>query len=212
MIVFLDGQYLPAEEAMVSIFDRSFLYGDGLFETVPVYQGCPFLLEAHWARLARGAQYLRIGLPFSQAATLQALDILGARNGSTDGVARLTLSRGTGARGYSPQGADRPVFVISWHPPPEGVGRELFSWRVICSTQVVSIGQQLTRFKTANKLSAVLARAEADAAGAQDALILNSAVAGFSPPRWRRAVWMGLRGGRCWGCVESGGSHTRNGR
>src|SRR6185503_4998950 len=112
MTVFLDGQYLPAEQAKVSIFDRAFLYGDGLFETFPVFNGCPFRLEQHWERLRRGAEFLNIRLPYSLEDTRQAIDVLKNRNGLDHATVRLTLSRGVGPRGYSSRGADSPTFAI----------------------------------------------------------------------------------------------------
>ena len=175
MIVFLDGQFLPAEEAQVSIFDRSFLYGDGLFETVPVFAGRAFRLERHWDRLMQGAAYLGIALPWSLSAIASAIGVLAERNQMPTAVARITLSRGIGPRGYSPRGAKHPRLAISWHPLPEGAGRELAQWSVVTSSQVVPEGQAGTRYKTANKLAAVLATAEAEAAGASEALVLNSA-------------------------------------
>ena len=55
MNVFLNGQFVPEERALVSVFDRGFLYGDGLFETVPIYNGKPFRWAQHLERLQRGA-------------------------------------------------------------------------------------------------------------------------------------------------------------
>ena len=65
MEVFLNGEWIPEEQAQVSAFDRGFLYGDGVFETIRIYQGHPFLLERHLARLAHGLSGLHIEDPFS---------------------------------------------------------------------------------------------------------------------------------------------------
>ncbi|MDG1832053.1 MAG: aminotransferase class IV, partial [Verrucomicrobiota bacterium] len=61
VIVFLNGQFLPEEEAKVSVFDRGFLYGDGIFETLRVNNGKPFLLDRHIGRLQHGMGTLHIG-------------------------------------------------------------------------------------------------------------------------------------------------------
>src|SRR6266568_2936435 len=101
MLVFLNGQIIPEEHAKVSVFDRSFLYGDGLFEAIPFFGGRPFRWAEHLARFARGAQLLKIRCPFSDEARRQAADELIARNALPDALLRLTLSRGISAqRGY----------------------------------------------------------------------------------------------------------------
>lgn len=61
--VWMHGSYVPARAATVSIFDRSFLYGDGLFETLRAYHGQPFQVEAHLDRLGAGADFLGIRPP-----------------------------------------------------------------------------------------------------------------------------------------------------
>ncbi|MEE8147960.1 MAG: aminotransferase class IV, partial [Longimicrobiales bacterium] len=60
MIIYLNGEYVPAEEARVSVFDRGFLYGDGIYETLRVYGGRVFKLEEHLVRLERSAQLIRM--------------------------------------------------------------------------------------------------------------------------------------------------------
>ncbi len=65
MIVFLNGKFLPEAEAVVPLNDRGFLLGDGLFETVRVAKGRPFRLAQHLERLVRGAEFLKINLPFT---------------------------------------------------------------------------------------------------------------------------------------------------
>src|SRR2546422_8771556 len=116
MIVFLNGQFVAEEQAVVSVFDRGFLYGDGLFETVPVYGGRPFRWAQHLERLARGADYLKIRLAFSPKELRKLAGELIERNGMPNALLRLTLSRGVGERGYSPKGADSPVVVMALYP------------------------------------------------------------------------------------------------
>ena len=67
MRVFLNGQFVPEDQALVSIFDRSFLYGDGLYETIRVHAGKPFRWQQHVERLQRGAEILRLRLPYGPA-------------------------------------------------------------------------------------------------------------------------------------------------
>jgi branched-chain amino acid aminotransferase len=174
MIIFLNGQFVPEEQALVSIFDRSFLYGDGLFETVRVFDGQPFRWEQHLERFERGAQFLRIGLPLPPAALRGFAGELIARNGLTDALLRLTLSRGVGRRGYSPRGAEQPSLNMSLHPAPLLDLENPPRWRLVTSTLRLPAGDPLAQFKTCNKLPQILARAEADRAGADEALLLNT--------------------------------------
>ncbi|MDW7979364.1 MAG: aminotransferase class IV, partial [Verrucomicrobiales bacterium] len=64
MVVFLNGKFVDERDAAVFVFDRSFLYGDGLFETVRVQNGKLFRFAQHIARLTRGAEFLRLRIPY----------------------------------------------------------------------------------------------------------------------------------------------------
>src|SRR5438309_3237606 len=109
MIVLLNGQFVPEEQAVVSVFDRGFLYGDGLFETLRIFDGKPFRWEQHIQRLQRGAEFLNIYLPFRPEALLGFVQELIIKDQLPDSLLRITLSRGVGLRGYSPKGAERPT-------------------------------------------------------------------------------------------------------
>jgi branched-chain amino acid aminotransferase len=184
MLIFLNGQFVPEERAVVSVFDRSFLYGDGLFETMRVFRGKPFRWPQHLERLQRGADFLNIKLPYSTEALRGFVDELIAKNKMPDALLRLTLSRGVGVRGYSPKGANCPTIVMSLHPAPshpfpsdgKGAGGEgsFPRWKLIISSHRLPANEPLAQFKTANKLAQILARAEADAAGADEVLLLNT--------------------------------------
>src|SRR5881396_1630528 len=65
MTALINGKFVPPEQAVVSVIDRSFRYGDGVFETIPVYNGKPFRWAQHLERLTRGADFLKIRLPFA---------------------------------------------------------------------------------------------------------------------------------------------------
>ncbi|MBU6398699.1 MAG: aminotransferase class IV [Verrucomicrobia bacterium] len=175
MQVFLNGQFVPEDQAYVSVFDRGFLYGDALFETLRVYGGRPFRWRQHLERLQRGADYLRLRLPFAPDALRGFADELLRRNAVSETVLRLTLTRGVGPRGYSPRRADRPFLVMELWPAPPVEAEAADGWRVIVSSIRVPADDPLAAFKTANKLPQVLARAEADAQGADEALLLNHA-------------------------------------
>lgn len=170
MLAWFNGHFMPEEEAVVSIFDRGFLYGDGLFETVRVYGGKPFLWEEHMRRWRAGRELLRLSSPLDERQLRGTLSELLARNSIQDAIARITLSRGTGPRGYSPEGANHPTLALTLHPAPGPEPRRL---KVITSTLKLLSKHPLSRAKHANKLLQILARAEAGAAGADEALLLN---------------------------------------
>ncbi len=169
-LVYLNGAIVPAEAARVSIFDRGFLYGDGVFETVRVQAARLICWTEHLARLERSLSMTGIALPEPVSnLTVRARELIDT-NQCTDAVLRITISRGPGARGYSPRGAGPATVAMSLHPrmapPAAGI-------RVIVASLRLLADDQLGTVKTANKLRQVLARAEAEAAGADDALLVN---------------------------------------
>lgn len=173
MIVFLNGQFVPEEKAVVSVFDRGFLFGDGLFEAMLVRRGRIFRWEQHFERLRRGIEFLKLTVPWSGGELFRFSMQLIERNRLPDCLLRLNLSRGVTARGYSPKNAARPAVVLTLHPAPALDARRPARWRVITSSFRLPANDPLTAFKTANKLPEVMARAQADAAGADEAILLN---------------------------------------
>src|SRR5688572_20870243 len=109
MLVFVNGCFVPEEQALVSAFDRGFVYGDGVFETIRIHNGQPFRWNAHLERLQTGAQFLRLGLPFSPDELRPLAQRLIDDNALKEGVVRIVVSRGTGPRGYSPKGSAQPT-------------------------------------------------------------------------------------------------------
>jgi aminodeoxychorismate lyase len=172
--VWINGRFVPSESARVSVFDRSFLYGDGLFETIGVRNGRPAFWNAHWERFTRGAEFLGIRIGTGSMELRAAAQGLISSNGVSRGVLRITLSRGCGPRGYSPRGANEPQLVMAAFP---GTGPQTAPHRLRMATASFRLGIEdpLTRVKSASKLLNVLARAEAEAAGADEALLLNTA-------------------------------------
>lgn len=172
MLVYWNGRFVPEEQAAISIYDRGFLYGDGLFETIRIYGNEPFLWAEHMARFERGAAALRLVPPLTAGELRMVLARLLHGNRVSDAIVRITLSRGVGRRGYSPKGAEHPTMVITVHTAPAQL-RE--SYRVITSEHCLSGSDALARFKHCSKLVQVVAKAEADAADADEALLLNNA-------------------------------------
>jgi aminodeoxychorismate lyase len=162
---------VPPPHATVSVFDRSFLYGDGLFETMRVINGKPFRWWDHMERLRKGGDFLGIKIPFGCKSLEKFAAELITQNKMLDALMRLTVSRGVGPRGYSPKGSDKPTLVMTLHPAPVVTS---VRWKLVTASLRLPAGDALAQFKTANKLAQVLARAEADAAGADEAVMLNT--------------------------------------
>jgi branched-chain amino acid aminotransferase len=173
MWVFLNGQFVPEEQAVVSIFDRSYRYGDGLFEAVLVRHGKFFRWGQHMARLERSAQFLKIVPPFSSAQLRDAAQRLIERNGVKDIVVRIQLSRGTGPRGYAPSGEEKASVVMTLHPAPQRPIAAL-AWKLIVSSFRAAVNDPLLNHKTCSRLLQVVAATEARERGADEALVLNT--------------------------------------
>ncbi len=170
MLVFLNGKFVPEEQGTVSIFDRGFSLGDGLFEALPVYHRKILLWEKHFERLRAGADFLKIKIPFSAEAIRAFAEELLEKNHPGDCVLRIQLSRGVGPRGYSIRGSDLPTLVMSLHP----AAKNSSPFKIITSSIRIPANDPLAGFKTCNKLPHVLARMEADEKGADEALLLNT--------------------------------------
>ena len=170
-IACLNNQFLPLGEARVSAIDRGFLYGDGLFETIRIHNGRPFLWEWHMMRFTGGAESLGITLPQSAEVLLGNVRKLIHRNNGLESVARIALSRGVGLRGYGVSGEEEPTLLITQHPLPIPPTQPL---SLVATSARVAVGDPLAKVKSANKLGSVLAKREANAQGADDGLILNS--------------------------------------
>jgi aminodeoxychorismate lyase len=174
MVVFLNGQFVAETQAVVSVNDRGFMYGDGLFETMRVFNGKPFRMAQHLERMVRGADFLKIKLPFTPKELQQFATQLVEKNQMLDSVLRVLVTRGPGERGYTPKGADTPTVVMTTHPAapldPNGPPQ----WSLITSSFRIPASDPLSSFKTTNKLVSIMARAEAEEKGADEALITNT--------------------------------------
>ena len=142
--------------------DRGIAYGDGLFETMRVHVGQVPWWEAHWARLQRGAQRLRMDLPDEVQARRETTALFADH---ADGVLKLIVTRGSGGRGYASTSA-LPNWMLSRHPLPIQSSRHGLSLRW-CATRL-AIQPALAGIKHCNRLEQVLARSEWNDPGALD--------------------------------------------
>lgn len=147
--------------------DRGLAYGDGLFETMRARRGTVHWWTAHWQRLARGAQALRMTLPDETQARHEGEALLEGR----DGVLKLIVTRGAGGRGYAPPSTAAPCWIVSVHPLPATPADGLaLRW---CETRL-AMQPALAGFKHCNRLEQVLARAEWNDEAIHDGLMLST--------------------------------------
>lgn len=175
--VVLDGRPLPLEEAVISVFDRGFLYGDSVYEVVRTYQGVPFERDAHLQRLAGSAARIGMELPVSQDVLAKELDLAHRVSGNPDSYVRVMVTRGSGKIGLDPALAEVPRRVViaqdvtQMVPPPkvyeEGVEVALVSVRRNLRSAIDP------QAKTGNYLNSVMAIAEARTTGAYEAVMLD---------------------------------------
>lgn len=175
MIVHLNGDWVPAAEATVSVFDGGYMYGDGVYTTLRLYGGVPLDLDAHHARLARHAAELQIVCPLGVKRLREIIAGLVARNdlGGADGRLRISLSRGGDPRHTLPLTGltGIPTTVLMTLAP---VAPELARWQAD-GIPVIRLAEGFARgnfpdLKTLNGLATVTALRLAAAAGCPEAL------------------------------------------
>jgi D-alanine transaminase len=114
MIVFLNGEFLPIEEARVSVLDRGFIYGDGVYELVPVYRRQAFRLPQHLARLKLSLDGIRLANPHTDAQWTSIIAELVARQPFDDQGVYFQVTRGAAKRDHAfPAGVAPTVFMMS---------------------------------------------------------------------------------------------------
>ncbi len=112
MIIYLDGAYLPKEEAKVSVFDHGLLYGDGVFEGIRAYNGRVFRLDEHLDRLYDSAKTIDLEVPIAKAEMSDAIREVLRRNDLRDAYIRPIVTRGVGDLGLDPRKCPKPTVII----------------------------------------------------------------------------------------------------
>jgi branched-chain amino acid aminotransferase len=175
MKIYLDGNYVEANEAKISVFDHGLLYGDGIFEGIRLYQGNVFRLDEHLERLEYSAKAIMLKLPLSRQEFSDAICECCRRNGLVDGYIRLVVTRGVGDLGLSPWLCPKPtVFIIAdkislYNPECYTKGLEI----VTVATRRMNPAALAPAVKSLNYLNNILAKIEARQAGALEAIMLN---------------------------------------
>jgi branched-chain amino acid aminotransferase len=175
VIVFLNGRFLPAGQASISIRDRGFLFADGVFETALLHDGGFFRLGRHLERFAESATMLRIAAPAT--AELDAIIRRVARDNELRTASiRITLTRGV----------DSPTLLVTATPPDTAAAeRARRGWRLVTArTRRPSTASMPAQLKALGRTHAILARHEAADAGVDDALLLTDAGDVCEGPTW----------------------------
>ncbi|MBF0506247.1 MAG: aminodeoxychorismate lyase [Nitrospirae bacterium] len=177
MFIYLNSKLVPSAEAKVSVFDHGFLYGDGIYETMRVYDGVVFLIDEHLKRLRRSASLIGLDIPKNDA------DIKGAvydtlmANSFNDAYVRLTVSRGYGDIGLDPDLCKEPTFIViaeKFKPYPRSYYEA--GIRLIIAAVRRNLKQALDpQIKSLNFLNNILAKIEAKRTDANEAVMLNAA-------------------------------------
>jgi D-alanine transaminase len=112
-MVFLNGKFLPIEQAMVPVLDRGFIFGDGVYELIPVYSRAPFRMDDHLARLERSLGAVRIKNPYTREKWREIILQLVAQQPWDDQAVYFQVTRGVAKRDHAfPAGVEPTVFVM----------------------------------------------------------------------------------------------------
>jgi branched-chain amino acid aminotransferase len=172
--IWMNGTMIDATGPHISVFDHGLLYGDGVFEGLRFYGKRAFRVEEHLARLERSAAAIRLRLPYSRSEFSAAIDRVVRDSPLADGYVRVVVTRGEGELGLDPRSCARPNAIVI------AAGLRLFADDasrgvdvVIASTRQASPDALDPRIKSLNYLNRILARIEANDAGAAEAIMLN---------------------------------------
>ena len=175
--IYIDGKFYSEANAKISVFDHGLLYGDGIFEGIRFYNGRVFRLEEHLHRLWDSARSICLEIPMTMRDMTEAVLETIRQNRLRDGYIRLLVTRGIGNLGLNPTQCKSPSVIIIaatialYHEDFYRKGLTI----VTCATRRSSAAALNPAVKSLNYLNNVMARVEANLAGADEALMLNDA-------------------------------------
>jgi branched-chain amino acid aminotransferase len=172
---YVNGRITPADKAVVSVFDRGVVLGDGLFETVRAWDGRPQFFGLHYKRLRVSAKRLRIALPMDEAGLERLIKKLCAKSGLADAVVRITLTRGRYLGGLAIDPTLPPTLIVTVSPV-SGLSEALYERGVkvaISGINKAAASGLDSAIKSTNYLANIFAKAEADKRGAYEAILLG---------------------------------------
>ncbi len=175
IFISLNGKIIPDTEGSISINDRGFLYGDGIFETLRSYNGEPFKLNEHIERLRNSSSKLMIDFEYTNSEISKNIELLAEKNNIQNAYIRITLSRGVGGSGLGISDIHKPTLLIQAKPFTP-YKEELYDKGV---TLVVSKSRRSTScpiscHKTTNLLKSIMLKEEAKTKSANEVVILNT--------------------------------------
>src|SRR5574341_321672 len=175
MLVYVNGAFVPKEEAKISVFDHGYLYGDGIYETMRAYQGTLFLLDKHLVRLKHSADAISLKLPLPLDQIGDALKESLSKNRLGDAYVRIQIARGAGEIGLDPGLCPEPTMVIVAKPfkdyPADHYERGI-STAIVATRRNHPLALNPS-IKGTNFLNNILAKIESIRAGAYEAIMLN---------------------------------------
>jgi branched-chain amino acid aminotransferase len=176
MLVFINGSLIPQDEAKVSVLDRGFMYGDGVFETLRAYSGKIFHLDDHIIRLFRSASSIYLKPPFTEDYIKEALYKTLRGNNLNDASLRLTITRGQSNPGLDIEGCSDPTITIiarEFSGYTEDLYRRGISAAIV-NTRRIPPSALNPEIKSLNFLNNIMARVEARRVDASEAIMLST--------------------------------------
>ncbi|MEQ3626025.1 MAG: D-amino-acid transaminase [Celeribacter sp.] len=174
--VYVNGDYVPETEAKVSVFDRGFLFADGVYEVTSVLDGKLIDFDGHAKRLERSLGELEIGVPLTREALLEIHRELVARNEITDGLIYLQVTRGAADRDFAYPAADTPQTVVLFTQSKPGLADNPAARTGIKVISIDDIRWGRRDIKTVQLLYPSMGKMAAKAAGADDAWMVEDGV------------------------------------
>jgi branched-chain amino acid aminotransferase len=176
MMIYIDGQFLPREQAKVSVFDHGLLYGDGVFEGIRAYNGRVFRLDEHIDRLFDSAKTIDLAVPVSKDEMAKIIIETMKRNDLKDGYIRPIVTRGVGDLGLDPRKCEKASVIciaIEWGAM-YGDLYEKGLKAVSVSVRRNSACALPPNVKSLNYLNNILAKIEANYKGGDEAIIFDT--------------------------------------
>ncbi len=170
-IVYVNGEYVPEDEAKISVFDRGFLFADGIYEVSSILDGKPIDNAAHIARMHRSLNELQMTSPVSDEALLKIQAELIWRNKLTEGVVYWQITRGAAERDFAfPEGATPSLVMFTQAKDISGATSARNGFSVISQPDIRWARRDI---KTVQLLAPALAKQAAKEAGADDAWLVQ---------------------------------------
>lgn len=175
-IIYLNGSYVPEEDAKVSVFDHGFLYGDGVFEGIRAYNGRVFKLDEHLDRLYDSAKSIMLNVPETKEEMQEAILESIRQNKLQDAYLRVVVSRGVGDLGLDPRNCPKATTIIiacSIRLFPQELYEKGLSVVTVATRRNVPDALD-PKIKSLNYLNNILVKIEASRAGVLEAIMLNA--------------------------------------